>query len=100
MNAPPALGFVGFGEAACHIAKGLRQAGIRTISACDIHTATPGRGELIRRRAEESGTQLAPSNAAVAGLSAIASLLRSRRRATTSLRLTATISEMEEHGGV
>ena len=32
------IGFVGFGEAAFHIAKGLRQPGIASITAFDINT--------------------------------------------------------------
>lgn len=71
MNEIPAIGFVGFGEAAFHIAKGLRQSGIKTVSAFDIHTDTPGRAGLIRRRAEETATQLVPSNAELAELSDI-----------------------------
>jgi hypothetical protein len=62
MNAVPAIGFIGFGEAAYHIAKGLRQSGVPRILAYDIHSDTPGRGELIRRRAEETGVRLVPSN--------------------------------------
>jgi 3-hydroxyisobutyrate dehydrogenase-like beta-hydroxyacid dehydrogenase len=63
MNITPAIGFVGFGEAAYHIAKGLRASGIETIVAYDIHSETPGRGELIRKRAEETAVLLVPSNA-------------------------------------
>ena len=48
------LGFVGFGEAGFHLAKGLRTAGLETISAFDIHTHTPGHGELIRQRAADA----------------------------------------------
>src|SRR5215469_8145861 len=57
------MGFVGFGEAAFHIARGLRQEGLGGLVAYDIHTNTPGRGEKIRRRAEETGTRLVASNA-------------------------------------
>ena len=71
MNTPPSIGFIGFGEAACHIAKGLRESGIHSIFAYDIHTDTPGRGELIRHRAEQTGTRLVASNAILAGLSDI-----------------------------
>ncbi len=71
MNAKPAIGFIGFGEAAYHLAKGLRAAGIETISAYDIHAETPRRGELIRKRAEEAAVRLAPSNAALAESSEI-----------------------------
>ena len=67
MAAPaPALGFIGFGEAGFHIAKGLRAAGLSTILAYDIHTHTPGRGELIQRRAGESGVSLAGSSREIA----------------------------------
>ena len=56
------IGFVGFGEAAFHIAKGLRQPGIGRITAYDIHTHTSGLGEKIRQRAGETGTRLVESN--------------------------------------
>jgi 3-hydroxyisobutyrate dehydrogenase-like beta-hydroxyacid dehydrogenase len=61
------LGFVGFGEAAFHIAKGLRQAGLPLAVAYDIHTATPKLGDKIRARARETGTELAKSSEALAG---------------------------------
>jgi len=61
------LGFVGFGEAAYHLAKGLRGAGLGDFVAYDIHTHTPGRGEKIQRRAEETATRLVESNAELAG---------------------------------
>jgi 3-hydroxyisobutyrate dehydrogenase-like beta-hydroxyacid dehydrogenase len=60
--ADPVVGFIGFGEAGFHIAKGLRAAGLALILAYDIHTHTPGRGELIQRRARESGVSLADSS--------------------------------------
>jgi 3-hydroxyisobutyrate dehydrogenase-like beta-hydroxyacid dehydrogenase len=56
------LGFVGFGEAAYHLSKGLRSAGLPPFVAYDIHTQSPGRGEKIRQRAEETGTRLVESN--------------------------------------
>ncbi len=56
------LGFVGFGEAGYHIAKGLRGAGLGRIHAFDTHTETPGRGEKIRRRARETAVTLCDSN--------------------------------------
>lgn len=62
MDKLPRIGFVGFGEAGSHIASGLRSAGIEHIAAWDINTWTPGAGGKIRRRAEESGTQLVESN--------------------------------------
>ena len=61
-----AIGFIGFGEAGFHIAKGLREAGAGEVVAYDLHTHTPGKGELIRRRAESAGVSLVESNAAVA----------------------------------
>lgn len=62
----PAIGFIGFGEAAFWIARGLRTQGVTTTVAYDLHTDTPKRGDLIRQRAEEAGTRLLPSMAAVA----------------------------------
>ncbi len=69
MAAAPVIGFVGFGEAAFHIAKGLRGAGIERIHAYDIHTRTPGRGETIRARAAEAQVVLVESHADLAGSS-------------------------------
>ncbi|MBZ5618712.1 MAG: DUF1932 domain-containing protein [Acidobacteriia bacterium] len=56
------IGFVGFGEAGFHIAKGLRQAGVARLAAYDINTRTPGLGERIRERAAETATHLAETN--------------------------------------
>lgn len=63
MSVSPRIGFVGFGEAGFHIGGGLRGAGISGIAAFDIHTDTPGLGEIVRRRAAETGTRLVGSNA-------------------------------------
>jgi 3-hydroxyisobutyrate dehydrogenase len=63
---PPRIGFIGFGEAASHLAKGLRQAGITEISAFDIADTA-----LIRQRAADTQTVLHPSNAALAAASDI-----------------------------
>lgn len=63
MSEFPRVGFVGFGEAGFHIAGGLRGAGIAGIIAYDINADTPGLGETIRRRAQETGTRLVDSNA-------------------------------------
>jgi len=60
------LGFVGFGEAAFHLAKGLREAGVKRTVAFDIHMHTPGRGEKIQARAQETGTDLVEFPAALA----------------------------------
>jgi 3-hydroxyisobutyrate dehydrogenase-like beta-hydroxyacid dehydrogenase len=51
------IGFVGFGEAAYHIAKGLRQPGISSIAAFDINVT-----EKVRQRAKETATRLVDSN--------------------------------------
>lgn len=55
------IGFVGFGEAAYHLSKGLRGEGIRETFAFDI-AVTP----KVRARAEETGTVLCASNAELA----------------------------------
>ena len=65
-NMVATLGFVGFGEAAYHLAKGLKQAGVAAIFAFDIHSNTPLRREKIRERASETGTQPMESNADLA----------------------------------
>jgi 3-hydroxyisobutyrate dehydrogenase-like beta-hydroxyacid dehydrogenase len=59
------VGFVGFGEAAYHIAKGLRGAGVDRVYAYDINTYAPVLGEKIRGRALETQTELVGSNAAL-----------------------------------
>jgi 3-hydroxyisobutyrate dehydrogenase-like beta-hydroxyacid dehydrogenase len=59
-------GFIGFGEAGYHLAKGLREAGAGPVSVFDIHWLTPGRGERIRDRAAETGVTLVESPSALA----------------------------------
>ncbi len=56
------VGFVGFGEAGYHIAKGLLNAGIAKTFAYDIDSSS----ERVRGRARETGTVLVDSNAALA----------------------------------
>jgi 3-hydroxyisobutyrate dehydrogenase-like beta-hydroxyacid dehydrogenase len=51
------IGFVGFGEAAFHIAKGLKQPGIDSISAFDINVT-----DKVRQRAREAETRLVETN--------------------------------------
>jgi 3-hydroxyisobutyrate dehydrogenase-like beta-hydroxyacid dehydrogenase len=65
------IGFIGFGEAGFHLAKGLRSAGATKIVAYDIHTHTPGRGEKIQQRAQESNVPLLASSAELAAASDI-----------------------------
>jgi 3-hydroxyisobutyrate dehydrogenase-like beta-hydroxyacid dehydrogenase len=60
------LGFVGFGEAAFHLAKGLREAGVKRTVAFDIHMHTAGLGEKIQERAKETQTALVEFPAALA----------------------------------
>ncbi|MEO5926310.1 MAG: DUF1932 domain-containing protein [Bryobacteraceae bacterium] len=60
------LGFVGFGEAAFHMAKGLRGEGVSQISAFDLHTHDPVKGAKIQARAQELGVTLLDSSAALA----------------------------------
>jgi 3-hydroxyisobutyrate dehydrogenase-like beta-hydroxyacid dehydrogenase len=51
------IGFVGFGEAAYHIAKGLRQPGISSVTAFDINVT-----DKVRQRAQEASTRLVATN--------------------------------------
>lgn len=60
------LGFVGFGEAAYYVAKGLRGEGVRHIAAFDIHADDAARGGRIQARAREAGVELLGSAAALA----------------------------------
>jgi 3-hydroxyisobutyrate dehydrogenase-like beta-hydroxyacid dehydrogenase len=55
------VGFVGFGEAGFHLAKGLRGAGVTQTFAFDVD-----RGERVRSRAREAETELVESNADLA----------------------------------
>jgi 3-hydroxyisobutyrate dehydrogenase-like beta-hydroxyacid dehydrogenase len=56
------IGFVGFGEAAYHIAKGLRQPGIDSITAFDINRQSAGIGQKIQDRARDANTRLVDTN--------------------------------------
>ena len=60
------LGWVGFGEAAFCITKGLRQAGLKETFAFDIHTHSEKLGAKIRGRARDTGTVLVESSADLA----------------------------------
>jgi len=55
------LGFVGFGEASYHLAKGLKGEGVERISAYDIRIT-----DQVQARARETGVELAGSPAALA----------------------------------
>ena len=52
------LGFMGFGEAGYHLARGLRGAGAPPLVAFDINARNGSMGERIRGRAMETGTHL------------------------------------------
>jgi 3-hydroxyisobutyrate dehydrogenase-like beta-hydroxyacid dehydrogenase len=79
LNAP-AVGFIGFGEAAFGIARGLGKQGVTSLVAYDIHTTTHKRGELIRARAEEAHVALVSSYAEVPLRSDIRQVLRALGR--------------------
>ncbi len=71
MNDEVKIGFIGFGEAGFHIARGLRGAGLSHICAYDINARAPGLGEKIARRANEAEVPLLESNAELAASSDI-----------------------------
>jgi 3-hydroxyisobutyrate dehydrogenase-like beta-hydroxyacid dehydrogenase len=60
------LGFVGFGEAAFHVARGLKGEGVSNIVAYDIHTNDPTKGPKITQRAHALGVTLVDSSATLA----------------------------------
>ena len=60
------VGFVGFGEAAYHVAKGLLGEGVERIYAFDINTNHPKLGAKIQGRANEINAQLMQSPEALA----------------------------------
>lgn len=59
----PLLGFIGFGEAAYHLTKGLHGAGLAAVAAYDCNAQTQ---QKIRSRAAETGVRLVDSTAALA----------------------------------
>jgi 3-hydroxyisobutyrate dehydrogenase-like beta-hydroxyacid dehydrogenase len=72
-DAPPTIAFIGFGEAGEAIASGLREAGVKTISAWDILFPL-AEGERLRQAAEAIGVRCASSAAeAVRGADVIVS---------------------------
>ena len=60
------IGFLGFGEAGYHLARGLRQAGAPPLTAFDINANQGPAGERIRARAAETGTRLVETPRALA----------------------------------
>ena len=71
----PLLSFIGFGEAAYHIATGLKSAGMDAMLAFDIRQNDGEIGAQIRERASKAGVTLAPTQQEACGdASFIASL--------------------------
>ena len=56
----PSVGFIGFGEAAFHIARGLKGAGLQRIAAYD-KASDATQSALVQRRADEAGVDLQPT---------------------------------------
>jgi 3-hydroxyisobutyrate dehydrogenase-like beta-hydroxyacid dehydrogenase len=67
----PSVGFIGFGEAGFHIARGLKDAGLESITAYDLNAETPGQGERIQRHSATSGVGLVDSPKSLAAASDI-----------------------------
>ncbi|MHC1759108.1 MAG: DUF1932 domain-containing protein [Negativicutes bacterium] len=67
----PKIGFIGFGEAAFNIAKGLSGEGVSAIYAYDKFWNVEPQAVLIRQRAEEAGVILSESLQALIGSSEI-----------------------------
>lgn len=55
------ISFIGFGEAAFHIANGLRSMGLTNITAYDVNQNHEEKGKIIRNRAKEADIVLADS---------------------------------------
>lgn len=66
MTHPPAIGFIGFGEAGFTIGSGLRSAGIERLFAFDIASGSADRGPLLRERARTAGATLLGDRASLA----------------------------------
>jgi len=62
----PVLGFIGLGEAAFHIASGLRRDGLQGILAYDKFWNVEPQSALVKQRAQEAGVRLVPDLAALA----------------------------------
>ncbi len=87
MKDNPAIGFIGFGEAGYHIAKGLRGAGLTGIRAYDINAKTPEQGEKIRQRAADAVVTLCETNAELAaGCNILLSTVTANRAAEAAMQ--------------
>jgi len=88
-HAAPRVGFLGFGEAGYHMAKGLAGAGLTGIVAYDKFATDPKDGELIRQRAADAGVELLPSVRALCGKANLIIALVPGRRALSVLKTAA-----------
>ncbi|MFG1402330.1 DUF1932 domain-containing protein [Xanthobacter sediminis] len=70
------LAFVGFGEAASHIASGLRGAGVGGMSAYDVAIEGGPRRPLLEERAAAAGVRLLASPAGLAGACHVLALVQ------------------------
>jgi 3-hydroxyisobutyrate dehydrogenase-like beta-hydroxyacid dehydrogenase len=61
LSTNPIIGFIGFGEVAYYLSRGLRKEGVEHILAYARSMAKPGYGEGIRHRAQEAGVELTPT---------------------------------------
>jgi 3-hydroxyisobutyrate dehydrogenase-like beta-hydroxyacid dehydrogenase len=59
------IGFIGFGEAAFNIAKGLHRAGLSDLCAYDVLVGSPDAGSRLHKRARQAGVRLLGSLADV-----------------------------------
>jgi len=91
------IGFLGFGEAGFHIAKGLLAHSVEEMVAYDIHSETPGRGEIIQRRAAEARVRLTRSNAELAGAADTLFSVVTCDQALTAARQTVSYLEPRHH---
>lgn len=57
----PKVGFIGFGEVGYHLSRGLKEAGIRKIFACDKYAGDPQRGRILKHRAQEAKVEMVPT---------------------------------------
>jgi 3-hydroxyisobutyrate dehydrogenase-like beta-hydroxyacid dehydrogenase len=85
----PVIGFIGFGEAAFHIANGLRGEGVTRLFAYDINAHAPGIGERIRRQAHDSEIALLDSIEALARTSNVLLCLVTANTAVAAAEQTA-----------
>ena len=57
----PKVGFIGFGEVSYHFSKGLKEAGVKEIFACDKHGGDSKRGKILKHRAKEAKVRMVPT---------------------------------------